>query len=98
MELEQLAYEAYRAHTGGISLASGQPIPEWSQLKPEIQDAWDSSTAAVITAIANERCMCDAHTVDYPSPCVMCQVQMDQLSEEVRAVVASYLDSIGRGK
>ena len=38
MTLAQLAYEAYRAHTGGISLASGQPIPEWNALKPEIQE------------------------------------------------------------
>jgi hypothetical protein len=39
----QIGYEAYRAHTGGISLASGQPIPDWSALKPEIQAAWDAA-------------------------------------------------------
>lgn len=50
MKLEELAYEAYRAHTGGISLASGQPIPEWSALRPEIQAAWDASTATVLIA------------------------------------------------
>lgn len=51
MTLPQLAYEAYRAHTGGISLASGQPIPAWAQLKPEIQEAWRASTNVVALAV-----------------------------------------------
>jgi hypothetical protein len=51
MTLPQLAYEAYRAHTGGISLASGQPIPAWDALKPEIQEAWRASLHCVRVAI-----------------------------------------------
>ena len=51
MTLAQLAYEAYRAHTGRISLASGQPIPEWNALKPEIQEAWMASTNSVRVAV-----------------------------------------------
>lgn len=46
----QIAYEAYRNHTGGISLASGQPIPEWPDLKPEIQAAWAASASALESA------------------------------------------------
>lgn len=46
-ELARIAYDAYRAHTGGVSLATGQPIPEWPQLRPEIQAAWQASAEAV---------------------------------------------------
>ena len=91
MKLEQLAYEAYRAHTGGISLASGQPIPAWDALKPEIQAAWDTSTAAVLTAAINRFCMDEAHnpqSADYPDQCGMCEVRLKKLPESVRALVA----------
>jgi hypothetical protein len=43
----QIGYEAYRAHTGGVSLATGQSIPEWQHLKPEIQAAWDAAGTAL---------------------------------------------------
>lgn len=43
-----IAYEAYRAHTGGKSLVSGAPIPEWSALPLPIQDAWLAAADAVI--------------------------------------------------
>lgn len=49
--LAQLAYSAYRAHTGGVSLASGQPIPEWGQMPLAIQDAWRASMNAVAAQI-----------------------------------------------
>lgn len=47
----EIAYEAYRAHTGGVSLASGQPIPEAHDLRPDIQDAWRASAAALRAAL-----------------------------------------------
>ena len=43
----QVAYEGYRDHTGGISLASGQAIPEWGALRPDIQAAWCASAHAL---------------------------------------------------
>jgi hypothetical protein len=43
----QIGYEAYRAHTGGVSLATGQSLPEWQHLKPEIQAAWDAAGTAL---------------------------------------------------
>jgi hypothetical protein len=46
MDQGQVGYEAYRNHTGGISLASGQPIPEWAQLRPEIKQAWAAAESA----------------------------------------------------
>ncbi len=42
-----IAYEAYRAHTGGVSLATGQRIPEWHELRQDIQHAWHASALAV---------------------------------------------------
>lgn len=93
MKLAELAYEAYRAHTGGISLASGQPIPEWTALRPEIQAAWDTSTAAVVTAITNRGCWENAHNpsdLDYPEPCGICAVRENKLPESVRELVVRY--------
>ncbi len=46
-ELARIAYDAYRDHTGGVSLPTGQPIPQWPQLRPEIQAAWQASADAV---------------------------------------------------
>ena len=40
------AYEAYRNHTGGKSLATGDPIPQWDQLPITIQEAWEAAAAA----------------------------------------------------
>ena len=51
--LGQVGYEAYRAHTGGVSLASGQPIPEWDQLKAEIQAAWEAAGDAVCEYVSD---------------------------------------------
>lgn len=44
----EIAYEAYRAHTGGKSLVSGAPIPQWSVLPLPIRDAWLAASDAVI--------------------------------------------------
>jgi len=48
MEKAKIAYEAYRAFTGGKSLASGEPIPEWSGLREDIQKAWEAAAEAVV--------------------------------------------------
>lgn len=42
--LAKLLYDGYRIHTDGKSLATGQNIPEWDGLKPEIQEAWTASS------------------------------------------------------
>ncbi len=81
MKLPQLAYEAYRAHTGGISLASGQAIPAWDALKPEIQEAWRASTTSVWVAIANE-----ATSIEE-----ICAQRMDGLAPVQAELVRDYL-------
>jgi len=43
----EVAYTAYRNHTGGVSLASGQRIPEWVELRDDIKAAWRASAAAL---------------------------------------------------
>ena len=48
----QIGYEAYRNHTGGISLASGRPIPEWDKLTGAIREAWEAAGAAIIAEVA----------------------------------------------
>jgi len=39
-------YESYRAHTGGVSVVTQQPIPNWAALPQPIQDAWRAAAAA----------------------------------------------------
>ena len=54
----QKSYEAYRDHTGGVSLASGHPIPEWPTLPPAIQRAWAAAEFTIksplLEAISDE--------------------------------------------
>jgi hypothetical protein len=47
IKLAEMAYEAYRNHTGGISLISKQPIPIWEELREDIQNAWVASAIAI---------------------------------------------------
>ena len=46
-----MAYLSYRQHTGGVSLATGQALPEWYELREDIQNAWHAAAAAVETHI-----------------------------------------------
>lgn len=43
----QIGYDAYRAKTGGVSIVTGQPIPEWKELRTEIQEAWEAAGEAI---------------------------------------------------
>jgi hypothetical protein len=58
----RIAYEAYRNHTGGVSLISGKEIPEWDQLPEAIQKAWD---AAGLAAVENYQ---EEHRYDHWGP------------------------------
>lgn len=44
----QIAYEAYCNATGGVSLISGDKLPEFDSLKQAIKDAWEVAAQAVI--------------------------------------------------
>lgn len=46
-----MAYLSYRQHTGGVSLATGQVLPEWHELREDIQNAWRAAAAAVETHV-----------------------------------------------
>lgn len=46
----QIAYEAYRNHSGGKSLISGATIPEWPDLPIAIQEAWVVAGDALLEA------------------------------------------------
>ena len=48
--LGQVAYEAYRASTGGVSLVSGDRLPSWEDQAPEIQAAWEAGAQAAVAA------------------------------------------------
>lgn len=50
----KIAYEAYCKATDNKSLISGETLPGWKDLKPEIQNAWTQSGYAVGDAWANE--------------------------------------------
>lgn len=40
-------YEAYRKASGGVSLVSGAPLPEWDMLGGDIRWSWDAGADAV---------------------------------------------------
>jgi hypothetical protein len=46
-EVAKIAYDAYCKSTGGVSLISGDKLPEFEKLKQSIQDAWYDSAEAV---------------------------------------------------
>ena len=48
MEYAEIAYEAYRKHSNGVSLISGATIPEFVRLPDAIKDAWQAAARAVI--------------------------------------------------
>ena len=71
----EVAYTAYRDHTGGVSLASGQRIPEWPELRDDIKSAWRASAAALRKVM-----LCDVHwqldqsdSLEPFTQCVACQ-------------------------
>ena len=45
----RLAYEAYCRKTGGVSLATGDRLPSWIDLRANIREAWGESASAVAT-------------------------------------------------
>lgn len=47
-KMGQRAYEGYRDHTGGVSLANGGPIPAWADLPPAIRAAWGAAAKALL--------------------------------------------------
>jgi hypothetical protein len=47
-DLGQVAYEAYCGSANGLSLVSGEPLPSWARVKPEIQQAWRAAAQAVL--------------------------------------------------
>jgi len=50
----KVAYEAYRAHTGGKSLVSGQPLPTWADLPEKIREAWVVAVDAACDELAED--------------------------------------------
>jgi hypothetical protein len=50
-ELGMIAYDAYCAATGGVSLISGDKLPTFPNLKGEIQNAWVAAAKAVQTEV-----------------------------------------------
>jgi hypothetical protein len=45
--LGRVAYEAYRNSSRGVSLVSGQELPNWEDQRDEIQSAWCAAAQAV---------------------------------------------------
>jgi len=50
----QIAYEAY-ANSRSNKAFDWSPLPEWADVKPEIQGAWDAAAKAVAEQAINGR-------------------------------------------
>lgn len=48
----QIAYEAYCETTEWRSLVTKASLPQWNNVKPEIQNAWSNAANAVIREAA----------------------------------------------
>ena len=44
----EIAYEAYKLASDGVSLVSGAPLPEWDEQEPAIRHAWSAVEDGVI--------------------------------------------------
>lgn len=44
----QIAYEAYSAHTDGVSAITGARLVPWARARPDVQAAWKAAAAAAI--------------------------------------------------
>lgn len=51
----QIAYEAYRLASDGVSLVSGAALPEWDDQEPAIRQAWSAAEDGVITGLGLPR-------------------------------------------
>jgi hypothetical protein len=47
----QVAYEAYCERSDGVSLVSGQQLPDFDDLSPVIAEAWEAAAAAVAQVV-----------------------------------------------
>lgn len=45
--LGDIAYQGYRKQSGGVSLVSGEKLPDFGALKQEIKDAWAAAAIAI---------------------------------------------------
>lgn len=50
----QIAYNAYMNFSGGVSLVSGQKLPEWEAQDERIKAAWESAANAAIEWILSK--------------------------------------------
>ena len=56
MNYAKIAYEAYAKQTHWKSIITGDKLPEFENLRPEIQAAWETAAKAVYDA-ALEPCV-----------------------------------------
>ena len=54
VNLARTAYEAYCRSSGGVSLVSGQKLPEWENIGQSIRVAWDAAAGAVRDQLLDE--------------------------------------------
>lgn len=54
MRLDDHAYAAYCSAAGGRSLITGQPLPKWDDLKPEVQSAWTCASEKVAQLVRDQ--------------------------------------------
>jgi hypothetical protein len=47
-DLAEINYHGYKQSTGGVSLVSGEPLPEFDQMHPKIRRSWEAGTRAVV--------------------------------------------------
>ena len=47
MTLGEIAYQAYADSLGWEAAYTGQALQQWTDLKPQVREAWEAAAAAV---------------------------------------------------
>jgi hypothetical protein len=59
----QIAYEAYVADCGGVSV-HGEPLPNWDDQAPAVRSHWEVAGRAVIDALVKSAAMQPSRRLD----------------------------------
>lgn len=85
----QIAYDTYCKHTGWKSLVSGNELPKWENVNPEIKAAWTEAGLASIH-------YCKEIVVfKYPKVRAALERLVGEAERETLVKMLAYLDSMG---
>lgn len=65
-ELGKVGYEAYKNYTGGVSLVSGDKLPDWDSLSDQIKRAWVFASYEIVRIHESQQKSIQVHPYNAP--------------------------------